>query len=62
MGKSRHVVLHKSNFNAATNQTEQIDEEYIICDVCGHANPITKHECELCSNFLEEEEKHASNK
>ena len=57
MGKLRHVVLHKTIVNPVTKQPETVDEEFLICDVCGHANPVTRHECEQCSNFLEEREK-----
>ena len=55
MGKLRHVILHRTNVNPETKQTEKVDEEYVICDVCGHANSVLRHECEKCSNFLEDE-------
>ena len=51
---SRHVVLEKPVFNEKTKQTEIVKEEFLVCDVCGHANPILKHECEVCSNFLDD--------
>lgn len=54
MSNVRHVVLEKTRFNNETKQTETIKEEYLICDVCGHANPILRHECEVCSNFLDD--------
>ena len=54
MGKLRRVVLTKFFVNPETKQKEPYEEEFIICDVCGHANPILNHECEQCSNFLED--------
>ena len=27
-------------------------EKYIICDMCGHANPENKAMCDMCSNYL----------
>lgn len=29
----------------------------IICDMCGHANPIYTAMCEMCSNYLTKEGK-----
>lgn len=55
MGKLKHVILHKSVINPVTKEAEKIDEEFVICDVCGHANPVKNHECEKCTNFLEED-------
>ncbi len=28
------------------------NEEAIICDVCGHANPKSTGLCKMCSNYL----------
>ncbi len=27
-------------------------EEYVICEVCGHANKASNGLCEMCSNYL----------
>lgn len=54
MGKLHHVFLKKTVLNNETKQPEIVEEEFVICDVCGHANPVTSHECEQCSNFLED--------
>ena len=57
MERLRHVVLTRRFVNPETKIEETLEEEYVICDVCGHANPVQRHECAQCSNFLEEKEK-----
>ena len=27
-------------------------EEYVVCEICGHANKRTNGLCEMCSNYL----------
>lgn len=29
-----------------------IQEQLVICKVCGHSNPSTNGICEMCSNYL----------
>ena len=31
---------------------EQKDKKYVLCDMCGHANPEYTAQCEMCSNYL----------
>ena len=54
MGKVRRVVKVRFLTNPETKEKEELREEFVVCDVCGHANPILNHECEQCSNFLED--------
>lgn len=32
-------------------------KEYVICDMCGHANPAPAAICKMCSNYLTKEGK-----
>lgn len=32
----------------------QPQQDYVICDVCGHANPIKTAICKKCSNYIKE--------
>ena len=27
-------------------------KEFILCDMCGHSNPIDTAICEMCSNYI----------
>lgn len=54
MEKLRHVFVKKTFVNPETKEQTEVEEEYVVCDVCGHANPVLKHECEQCSNFLDD--------
>ncbi len=29
-----------------------VQQEYVVCEVCGHANKRTNGLCEMCSNYL----------
>lgn len=29
-----------------------VEEEFVICKVCGHPNPSATGVCEMCSNYL----------
>lgn len=54
MGKLRHVFQVKILINPETKEKEEIHEEYVVCDVCGCANPVLNHKCKECSNLLED--------
>ena len=31
---------------------EKIEPKLVLCDMCGHKNPVEKDLCEKCSNYL----------
>ncbi|MBR6737949.1 MAG: hypothetical protein IKL82_06320 [Clostridia bacterium] len=41
------VVVEKKLADATV-----VKEQYVICEVCGHANKATNAQCEMCSNYL----------
>lgn len=55
MGKTKckRVFVTSKIFNEHTKCNEIIEKEYIICDVCGHANEPNNAQCEMCSNYLD---------
>ena len=32
---------------------QEKEEKFVICEVCGHANPQKTAICKMCSNYLE---------
>ena len=46
--KKRKIVVATIN-NADKNV---VQEQYVICEVCGQANKITNSLCSKCSNYL----------
>lgn len=32
-------------------------KEFVLCEMCGHSNPIDTAICEMCSNYLTKEAK-----
>lgn len=45
--KQQKIILVETVKNDAT-----VKEQYIICEVCGHANKLTNSLCSKCSNYL----------
>ena len=34
-----------------------LKKEYVVCDMCGYANPAPASMCKMCSNYLIKEDK-----
>ena len=45
--KQQKIIIVETKENNVT-----VKEQYIICDVCGHANKLTNALCSKCSNYL----------
>lgn len=54
VSENKTITVKETVFNNQTKQNEIIERQYIVCGVCGHANPSTNAMCEMCSNFLDD--------
>ena len=56
-------IIRRSTTAAGTSEqqafliTQREKEQFIICDMCGYANPENTAICKKCSNYLEENKK-----
>ena len=42
----------KESFTQIVIPCKTEDKKYIVCEVCGYANPENASMCEMCSNYL----------